>query len=116
MILLVVETTLTGFCIFWTILINSGASRNYARRRSMAGSHPYAKALNLQNSETFTVHLATRTCVKSPKIAINVCMIFLDFDNMEHCLGLQLDPRYDITWEWHGLNAMIHEFIEVLML
>jgi hypothetical protein len=43
--LLVVEATVKGFTKPWTILIDSGASGNYARHSTMEGSQQYAEAL-----------------------------------------------------------------------
>lgn len=94
--LLVVKAAVNGFDNTWIILIDSGASSNYARRRSLEGSQPYAEALRAQNSETITARPATGTCVTSPKIVINLGVKSLDFNSVERCLVLDLDTRYDL--------------------
>ena len=85
-----------GFDKPWTILIDSGASGNCARRRSLEGSQQYAEALKAHSNETITVRLATGTRVTVPKVPINLGVKFLDFDCVERCLVLDLDTRYDL--------------------
>uniref|UniRef100_H3GPY2 Integrase catalytic domain-containing protein n=1 Tax=Phytophthora ramorum TaxID=164328 RepID=H3GPY2_PHYRM len=94
--LLVVEATVMGFDKPWTILIDSGASGNYARRSTMGGSRQYAEALVARTSDMTTVRLATGTRVTVPKVAVNLGVKFLDFDSVERCLVLDLDSRYDL--------------------
>ncbi|GMF40303.1 unnamed protein product [Phytophthora fragariaefolia] len=64
--LLVVQAIVKGFEKPWTILVDSGASGNYARRSTMEGCQLYAEALNAH------------------------------FDSVERCLVLDLDARYDL--------------------
>jgi hypothetical protein len=80
----------------WTILIDSRASGNYARRSTMKGSQQYAEALKTRTSDVITVQLATGTCVTVPKVAVNLGVKFLDFDSVERCLVIDLDSRYDL--------------------
>uniref|UniRef100_H3H492 Reverse transcriptase domain-containing protein n=1 Tax=Phytophthora ramorum TaxID=164328 RepID=H3H492_PHYRM len=94
--LLVVEATVKGFDKPWTILIDSGASVNYARRSTMEGSRQYAEALVARTSDIITVRLATGTRVTVPKVPVNLGVKFLDFDSVERCLVLDLDSRYDL--------------------
>ena len=94
--LLVVSATVKGFEKPWTILIDSGASGNYARRSSLQGSQLYAEALQARGSDVITVRLATGVCVTVPKVTANLGVKFLDFDSVERCLVLDLDPRYDL--------------------
>uniref|UniRef100_H3H512 RNA-directed DNA polymerase n=1 Tax=Phytophthora ramorum TaxID=164328 RepID=H3H512_PHYRM len=94
--LLVVEATVKGFDKPWTILIDSGASGNYARRSTMEGSRQYAEALVARTSDIITVRLATGTRVTVPKVPVNLGVKFLDFDSVERCLVLDLDSRYDL--------------------
>ena len=82
-----------GFDKPWSILIDSGASNNYVRRRSLEGSKQYAEA---QEGGSITVRLATETRVTVPRIAINLSIKFCDFDDVERCLVLDLDSRYDL--------------------
>jgi hypothetical protein len=95
-VLLVVEATVNGFTKPWKILIDSGASGNYARRSTMEGSQQYAEALKARTSDAITVRLATGTRVTVPKVAVNLGVKFLDFDSVERCLVIDLDSRYDL--------------------
>jgi hypothetical protein len=94
--LLVVEATVKCFTNPWKILIDSGASGNYARRSTMEGIQHYAEALNARTSDVITVRLATGTRVTVPKVAVNLGVTFLDFDSVERCLVIDLDSRYDL--------------------
>ncbi|GMF16152.1 unnamed protein product [Phytophthora fragariaefolia] len=95
--LLVVQATVKGFGKPWTILVDSGASDNYARRSTMEGSQLYAEALKARNRDIITVRLATDTRVTVPKVPVDLGVKFLDFDSVERCLVLDLDARYDLT-------------------
>ena len=57
--LLVPEAKVKGFEKPWSILIDSEASFNYARRRSFEGSQLYAEALTAHECDSITVRLAT---------------------------------------------------------
>ena len=94
--LLVAEATVKGFEKPWSILIDSGALCNYARRRSLEGSQRYAEALKAHEGDSITVRLATGSRVTVPKVPLNLGVKFLDFDNIERCLVLDLDSRYDL--------------------
>lgn len=94
--LLVVEATVKGFAKPWKVLIDSGASGNYARRSTMEDSQQYAEALSARNHDHVTVRLATGTRVTVPKVPVNLGVKFLDFDSVERCLVLDLDARYDL--------------------
>ncbi|GMF56609.1 unnamed protein product [Phytophthora fragariaefolia] len=94
--LLVVQATVKGFDKPWTILVDSGASGNYARRSTMEGSQRYAEALKARNRDIVTVRLATGTRVTVPKVPVDLGVKFLDFDSVERCLVLDLDARYDL--------------------
>ena len=80
----------------WSILIDSGASCNYARRRSLEGSQLYGEALKAHEGDSITVRLATGGRVTVPKVPLNLGVKFLDFDITERCLVLDLDSRYDL--------------------
>ena len=94
--LLVAQASVKGFDKPWSILIDSGASGNYVRRRSLEGSQQYAEALKAQKGDTITVRLATGACVTVPKVPVNLGVKFGDFDSRERCLVLDLDSRYDL--------------------
>ena len=94
--LLVAVATVKGFDKPWSILIDSGASCNYVRRRSLEGSQRYAEALKAHEGDSITVRLATGMRVTVPKVPLNLGVKFLDFDSIERCLVLELDSRYDL--------------------
>ena len=89
----VVEAPVKGFKKHWSILIDSGASYNYARRRSLEGSQQFTELLKAQEGDSITVRLATRSRVTVSKVPLNLGMKFLDFDSTERCLVLDLDSR-----------------------
>ena len=94
--MLVAEATIKGFDKTWSILVDSGASCNYARRRSVEGNQRYAEALEAHKGDNITVRLATGSRVTVPKVPLNLGVKFLDFDSIERCLVLDLDSRYDL--------------------
>jgi hypothetical protein len=85
-----------GFIKLWKIVIDSGASVNYARRSTIEGSQQYAEALKARTSDVITVRLATGTRATVPKVAVNLGVKCLDFDSIERCLVIDLDSRYDL--------------------
>ena len=93
---MVAEAKVRGFEKPWSILIDSGASCNYSRRRSLEGSQLYAEALTAHECDSITVRLATGSRVTVPKVPLNLGIKFFDFDSIERCLVLDLDSRYDL--------------------
>ena len=83
--LLVVLATVKGFEKTWSILIDSGASSNYVRRRSLEGNQQYAEALKAQDGDSITVRLATGARVTVPKVPLNLGLKLLDFNSFERC-------------------------------
>ena len=61
-----------GFEKQWSILINSGASCNYARRRSLEGSQQYAEAHKAHEGDSIIVRVATGSRVTVPKVPLNL--------------------------------------------
>ncbi|KAG3144703.1 hypothetical protein PC128_g24341 [Phytophthora cactorum] len=94
--LLVVQANVKGFENPWRVLIDSGASGNYARRSTLEGSQRYAEALDVQTRDTISVRLATGTLVTVSKVSVDLGVKFFDFDSVERCLVLDLDSRYDL--------------------
>ncbi|GMF53362.1 unnamed protein product [Phytophthora fragariaefolia] len=94
--LLFVQATVKGFEKPWTILVDSGASGNYAWRSTIEGSQLYAEALKVRDRDIVTVRLATGTRVTVPKVPVDLGVKFLDFDSVERWLVLDLDARYDL--------------------
>ena len=74
------------------------------------------------------MHLATGARVTIFRVQFNVGVKVLDFDNIEHCLVLDLDSRYDlilgmvwmerhepwIDWRFKTLGATCNVFREAL--
>ncbi|KAG3183294.1 hypothetical protein PC128_g14230 [Phytophthora cactorum] len=94
--LLVFPANVQGFEKPWRVLIDSGASGNYARRSTLEGSQRYAEGLAVQTRDNISVRLATGTLVTVSKVSVDLGVKFLDFDSVERCLGLDLDSRYDL--------------------
>ena len=78
------------------IFIDSGASGNYVRRCSLEWNPRYVGALEAHGGDTITVRLATGTLVTAIKVPVNFGVKFLDSDNIERCLVLDLNLRYDL--------------------
>ncbi|ETO99493.1 hypothetical protein F441_23092 [Phytophthora nicotianae CJ01A1] len=94
--LLVVQANVKGFVKPWRVLIDSGASGNYARRSILEGSQLYSEALEVRTREEISVRLATGTLVTVSKVSVDLNVKFLNFDSVEPCLVLDLDSRYDL--------------------
>ncbi|KAG2978241.1 hypothetical protein PC120_g25355 [Phytophthora cactorum] len=92
----VVQANVKGFEKLWRVLIDSGASGNYARRSTLEGSQQYAQALEVQTRDNISVRLATGALVTVSKVSVDLGVKFLDFDSVERCLVLDLDSRYDL--------------------
>ena len=102
--LLVVLATVKGFKKPWSILIDSGASSNYVRRRSFEGSQTYVEALKAHDDDRITVRLATGVRVTVPKVP---CLV-LDLDSRHDLiLGMVWLERHEswIDWRSKTLNA-----------
>ena len=94
--LLVAEAKVEGFDKHWSILIDSGASCNCARRRFLEGSQRYADTLKTHEGDSITVRLATGSCVTVNKVPLNLGVKFFYFDVIERCLVLDLFFRYNL--------------------
>ena len=101
--LLIASATVEGFEKPW--LVDSGASGNYIRRRSLEGCKHYAEALKALEGDVITVSLATGTRVTVPKVSLKLGLKVLDFDSIERILVQDLDSRYDLIfcmiWKEH---------------
>ena len=78
--LLFTDATVKGFKKHWSILIDTGDSCNYARRRSLEGSQRYDEPLKAHEGDVITVCLATGSRVTVPTVPLNLGVKFLDFD------------------------------------
>ncbi|GMF44420.1 unnamed protein product [Phytophthora fragariaefolia] len=81
-----------------TVLIDSGASFNFATKASVARNDAlYASALEASKSNTnVSVRLATGSIVSTRKVIIPLNVKFDDFDSVEPFIVLDMDDRYDL--------------------
>ncbi|GMF42853.1 unnamed protein product [Phytophthora fragariaefolia] len=81
-----------------TVLIDSGASFNFATKASVARNNAlYASALEASKSNTnVSVRLATGSIVSTRKVTISLKVKFDDFDSAEPFIVLDMDDRYDL--------------------
>ncbi|GMF44018.1 unnamed protein product [Phytophthora fragariaefolia] len=106
--LLVVHGRVWGYGYPFRILIDSGASKNFARRRSVArNADKFADALreNL-GAGPVSVRLANGSLVEVPRVLMDLSVKFEDFDSTERFIVLEMD-KYDLIlgmpWlEKHG--------------
>ncbi|KAI9986183.1 hypothetical protein PInf_025098 [Phytophthora infestans] len=106
--LLVVQANVKGFAKPWRVLIDSGASGNYARRSTLEGSQLYAEALEVPTRDTISVRLATGTLVTVSKVSADLGVKFENFDSVESCLVLDLDARKQKRfWREHEAEAAV---------
>ena len=72
-------------------LIDSGASGNYVRRRSLKWSQQYVEALKAHEGNFITARLATGASVTVTKVPLNLGVKLLDFESIESCHVQNLD-------------------------
>ncbi|GMF49666.1 unnamed protein product [Phytophthora fragariaefolia] len=96
--LLVVTASVKGYPEPMTVLIDSGASFNFATKASVARNDAlYASALGASKSNTnVSVRLATGSIVSTRKVTIPLNVKFDDFDPVEPFIGFDMDDRYDL--------------------
>ncbi|GMF60208.1 unnamed protein product [Phytophthora fragariaefolia] len=80
------------------VLIDSGASFNFATEASVARNNAfYASALEAFKGNTnVSVRLATGSIVSTRKVTIPLNVKFDDFDSVEPFIVLDMDDRYDL--------------------
>ncbi|KAE9217725.1 hypothetical protein PF004_g14070 [Phytophthora fragariae] len=96
--LVVATASVKGYPEPMTVLIDSGASFNFATKASVArNSALYASALEASNSNTnVSVRLATGSIVSTRKVTIPLSVKFDDFNSVEPFIVLDMDDRYDL--------------------
>ncbi|KAE9045935.1 hypothetical protein PR002_g1945 [Phytophthora rubi] len=96
--LVVVTASVKGYPEPMTVLIDSGASFNFATKASVTrNSALYASALRASKSNTnVSVRLATGSIVSTRKVTIPLSVKFDDFNSVEPFIGLDMDDRYDL--------------------
>ena len=102
--MLTFEVTVFGYESNMKVLIDCGASANYARRKTVSlNADLYATACDkCRSNEDISVKMADGSVTVVPKIQINLKFKFLDFDCEDTFFVLDLDQRYDLilgmTW------------------
>ncbi|GMF33642.1 unnamed protein product [Phytophthora fragariaefolia] len=96
--LVVVTASVKGYPESMTVLIDSGASFNFAMKGSVARNNAlYASALEASKSNTnVSVRFATGSIVSTRKVTIPVSVKFDDFNSVEPFIVLDMDDRYDL--------------------
>ncbi|GMF56420.1 unnamed protein product [Phytophthora fragariaefolia] len=96
--LVVVTASVKGYPEPMTVLVDSGASFNFATKASVARNNTlYASALEASKSNTnVSVRLATGSIVSTRKVTIPLKVKFDDFDSVEPFIVLDMDDRYDL--------------------
>ncbi|GMF52196.1 unnamed protein product [Phytophthora fragariaefolia] len=81
-----------------TVLIDSGASFNFATKASVARNNAlYASTLEASKiNANVSVRLATGSIVSTRKVTIPLSVKFDDFNSIEPCIVLDMDDRYDL--------------------
>jgi hypothetical protein len=96
--LVAVTASVKGYEEPMTILIDSGASYNFATKASVArNSILYAKALeDSKSNSSVSVRLATGSIVSTRKVLLPLAVKFDDFNSVEPFIVLDMDDRYDL--------------------
>ena len=84
-----------GYDRAFRVLIDSGASCNYARRDSVRENAAlYAQACGTSaQDERVAVRLATGSVVTQPKVMIDLRIKFKGFDSVETIVVLEMDEK-----------------------
>ena len=95
--LLVFEATVSNFRSPARVLIDSGASENFARRQTIMSNEQGLErsAFKSRGYEMF-VRLADGTQAKSDGSNVELRLRFQDFDCKEQFVVLEMDDRYDL--------------------
>ena len=100
-----VTAAVKGYGSPFRVLIDSGASKNYAREQSVAANSTLFHEAMKKTSGTISVRLATGLVVTRDKIDIDLAIKFGDFDFTEHFTVLEMDERYDLILGMPWLEA-----------
>ncbi|KAG2776154.1 hypothetical protein PC129_g23903 [Phytophthora cactorum] len=94
--LLVVYSRVRGYELPFRVIIDSGASKNFARRQTVASnSNKLTDALRESKGEgTVSVQLADGKVITVPRIHMDLAVKFEDFDSSEQFTVLEMD-KYD---------------------
>ena len=96
--LLVFDVVVKGYTRAFRVLIDSGASCNYARRDSVRENAAlYARACSSSaRNDKVAIRLATGSIVTQPKVTIDLRISFEGFDSVESFVMLDMDEKYDL--------------------
>ncbi|POM59972.1 LOW QUALITY PROTEIN: hypothetical protein PHPALM_31221 [Phytophthora palmivora] len=96
--LLVVHTSVQGYGDPFRVLVDPGASTNFARRQTVArNGDKYADVLReSKGRDQVSVRLADGTVVNVPGVRMDLAVKFEDFDSTESFLVLDMD-KYDLS-------------------
>ena len=95
--LLVVHARVRGYDNTLKVLIDSGASKNFARRQTVAkNSDKLTDAMReSKGNGPVSVRLADGTVITVPKVQVDLAVKFEDFDSRERFIVLEMD-KYDL--------------------
>ncbi|KAG2960117.1 hypothetical protein PC119_g26495 [Phytophthora cactorum] len=95
--LLVLHARVRGYELPFRVLIDSGASKNFARRQTVASnSNKLTDALTESKGKgTVSVQLADGKVITVPRIHMDLAVKFEDFDSSEQFTVLEMD-KYDL--------------------
>ncbi|GMF09974.1 unnamed protein product [Phytophthora lilii] len=95
--LLVVHASVRGYSNPFRVLIDSGASKNFARRQTVArNGDKFADTLRENEGNGLdSVRLADGTVVEVPRVHMDLAVKFEDFDSTEQFIGFKMD-KYDL--------------------
>jgi hypothetical protein len=77
-------------------LVDTGASQNYARRRSMAANSALLGAAQARQDGHISVKMADGATTTTKKVKLDLKIEFLDFKGTESFFVIDLDDRYDL--------------------
>ena len=102
--LLVFDTMVEGFEEPLKLLVDSGASENFVRKRTVSQNANVSQKVR-PSGRQLAVRLATGMTVREPESTIDLKMKFLDFDCIEQFIVLDMDTRYDLILGFPWLQS-----------
>ncbi|DAZ96587.1 TPA: hypothetical protein N0F65_011811, partial [Lagenidium giganteum] len=95
--LLVVTAKVAGFGRPLRVLVDSGASKNYTRRQTMAENARLLAQACARDRGLISVRLATGVVATVKKVEVDLRVAFVDFDSVERFTVLDMDERFDLN-------------------
>ncbi|GMF31005.1 unnamed protein product [Phytophthora lilii] len=116
--LLVVHASVRGYSNPFRVLIDSGASKNFARRQTVARKWRQVCRYSRENEGygLVSVRLADGTVVEVPRVHMDLAVKFEDFDSAEQLIVLKMDNHVPTSARYQGvlrdrLNATASEVV-----